>query len=73
MTKTKWCVIQKTKTKSKFAVKINTARSVGEIIDITATGSLRLSFHRSYMVNQPKKPPTRVPWTLPDALTMSDS
>ena len=24
MTKTKWCVIQKTKTKSEFAVKINT-------------------------------------------------
>ncbi len=25
MTKTKWCVIQKTKTKSEFAVKIKTA------------------------------------------------
>ena len=28
MTKTKWCVIQKTKTKSEFAVKINTAGRV---------------------------------------------
>ena len=25
MTKTEWCVIQKTKTKSEFAVKMNTA------------------------------------------------
>ena len=35
MTKTKWCVIQKTKTKSKFVVKINTATSNHQVSGLT--------------------------------------
>ena len=33
MTKTKWCVIQNTKTKSEFAVKINTDLEIGKCVN----------------------------------------
>ena len=54
MTKTKWCVIQKTKTKTKseFAVKINTAHN----IKVSCGVDDRLVFQSYLLTSQPTVP-----------------
>ena len=48
MTKTKWCVIQKTKTKTKseFAVKINTAQWWNKLPTDVRTAEPLATFHK---------------------------